>query len=76
MGEFKQHTVPSCKRSTDDLESMIIQMYQRGITTSEISELIEKMFGIYYTPQTISNMTQVLSEQVEAFHSRKNRYVM
>lgn len=76
-GEFKQHTVPSYKRSTDDLESMIIQMYQRGITTSEISELIEKMFGMYYTPQTISNMTQVLSEQVEAFHSRKiqARYV-
>ena len=76
-GEFKQHTLPSYKRSTDDLESMIIQMYQRGITTSEISELIEKMFGMYYTPQTISNMTRVLSEQVEAFHTRKiqARYV-
>ena len=76
-GEFKQHTVPSYKRSTDDLESMIIQMYQRGITTTEISELIERMFGMYYTPQTISNMTQVLSDQVEAFHTRQiqTRYV-
>jgi len=76
-GEFKQHTVPPYKRSTDDLESMIIQMYQRGITTSEISQLIEKMFGMYYTPQTISNITQVLSDQVEAFHTRsiQSRYV-
>ena len=76
-GEFKQHTVPSYKRSTEDLESMIIQMYQRGITTSEISHLIERMFGMHYTPQTISNMTQVLSDQVHAFHTRciSSRYV-
>lgn len=69
-GEFKQHTVPLYKRSTDDLESMIIRMYQRGITTSEISELIERMYGTYYTPQTISNIAQVLSDQVEVFHKR------
>ena len=69
-GEFRQQTVAPYKRSTDDLESMIIRMYQRGITTTEISELIERMYGTYYTPQTISNMTQVLSNQVEAFHKR------
>lgn len=69
-GEFKQQTIAPYKRSTDDLESMIIRMYQRGITTTEISELIERMYGATYTPQTISNMTQVLSNQVEAFHKR------
>jgi putative transposase len=31
LGEFKQRTVPSYKRSTDDLESMIIQLYRKGI---------------------------------------------
>jgi putative transposase len=45
LGEFKQRTVPSYKRSTDDLESMIIQLYRKGITTSEIADLIEKMYG-------------------------------
>jgi putative transposase len=42
LGEFKQRTVPSYKRSTDDLESMIIQLHRKGITTSEIADMIEK----------------------------------
>ena len=69
-GEYKQHTVPLYKRSTDDLESIIIRMVQRGITTSEISELIERMYGTYYTPQTNSNIAQVLSDQVEVFYKQ------
>lgn len=76
-GEFKQNTVTSYKRLTDDLESKIIQMFQEGIMTSEIVHLIEGMFGMHNTPQTISNMTQVLSDQVYAFHTRSisSRYV-
>ncbi len=34
---------------------------------SGISVLIQKMYGHHYTPQTISNMTKAMSEQVEAF---------
>lgn len=36
----------------------------------EIADLIEKMYGYHYTPQTISNMTKVVTEQVEAFNKR------
>ncbi len=44
---------------------------------SEISNLIEKMYGHHYTPQTISNMTKAVSDTVEAFNKRPlhNRYV-
>lgn len=44
---------------------------------SEIAGLIEKMYGHHYTPQTISNITKVVTEQVEAFHKRSlnARYV-
>ena len=69
-GEFKQQLIPSHQHSTQDLENMVIQMYRRGITTAEISELIEKMYGAHYTPQTISNMTKVVQDQVERFHKR------
>lgn len=69
-GEFNQQTVAPYKRSNDTLESFVIHMFQKGVTMSEISDLIEKMYGHHYTPQTISNMTKVMSEQVEAFKSR------
>lgn len=45
-------------------------MFQKGVTMVEISSLIEKMYGHHYTPQTISNMTKVMTEQVEAFSRR------
>ncbi len=44
---------------------------------SEISNLIEKMYGHHYTPQTISNMTKAVSDTVKAFNKRPlhNSYV-
>ncbi|WP_250856500.1 IS256 family transposase [Enterococcus faecalis] len=69
-GEFSQQTLPAYKRSNDALETTIIQLFQKGITMSEISELIEKIYGHYYTPQTISNITQIVSEDVVAFKER------
>ncbi|MDB7618195.1 IS256 family transposase [Enterococcus faecium] len=69
-GEFSQQTLPAYKRSNDSLETTIIQLFQKGITMSEISELIEKIYGHYYTPQTISNIIQIVSEDVVAFKER------
>ena len=70
-GDFHQHTVPRYQRNDGSLEDMVIQLYRKGITTSEIADLIEKMYGSYYTPQTISNMTKMTEELVQKFHSRK-----
>lgn len=63
--------------SNDTLEQFVIHMYQKGITTSQITELIEKMYGHHYSKQTISNLSQFVAEDVKAFHERKleNRYV-
>ncbi|MBP2898795.1 IS256 family transposase [Escherichia coli] len=76
-GEFKQQTVAPYKRSNDTLESFVIHMFQKGVTMTEIADLIEKMYGHHYTPQTISNMTQVMVEHVDAFLKRPlaQRYV-
>lgn len=69
-GEFSPVTIAPYQRTTDDLEQMIIKLYQKGITTREIADIIEKMYGAHYSAGTISNMSQTLQEQVEAFHRR------
>ena len=76
-GLFKQHTIPSYQRSSNELETTIIQLYKKGITTREISDLIEKMYGHYYTPQTVSNISKAVQDQVERFHNRpiSDKYV-
>ncbi|WP_277680298.1 IS256 family transposase [Gracilibacillus dipsosauri] len=76
-GEFKQQTIAPYKRSNDTLEATVIHLFKKGITMAEIAHLIEKMYGHHYTPQTISNISKAVSENVEAFNNRPlhNRYV-
>lgn len=50
---------------------MSIHLYRKGITTQDIADLIEKIYGCYYTRQNISNITTKLQEQVEVFHQRQ-----
>lgn len=70
IGEFHQRTIPPYKRNNDTLENSIIQMYRHGITTREIADLIEKMYGQYYTAQTVSNIARAVESNVQAFHNR------
>ncbi len=76
-GEFHQQTIAPYKRSNDTLESFVMHMYQKGVTTSEIADLLERMYGHHYTRQTISNMTKTMETQVRAFKERQlaKRYV-
>jgi transposase-like protein len=44
-GRFENHTLPAYGRHSDNLETTVIQLYTKGITTAEIAKLIEKMYG-------------------------------
>ena len=55
-GAFSQKTISSFKNANDSLEDTIKLFYQKGLTTSEISEIIEKMYGHHYSRQTVSNI--------------------
>lgn len=42
-----------------NLESTIIQLLQNGISFSEVSNLLEKMYGYHYIPQTNSSLEHI-----------------
>ena len=77
-GEFENQTITPYKRQTDTVESMIIHLYSNGMTTEEISRIIEKMYGHHYTKQTVSNITAAVIEDTAAFNQRplNNRYAV
>lgn len=52
------------------LGESIIQMYQQGMSTRDIGNFVEKVLGDTYSPTTISNVTDVLIEDIEAWQSR------
>ena len=69
-GEFHQHTMPDYKRHTDVLEQTVIKLYSKGVTTREIADLIKKMYGGYYSPAMVSNISKEMIPKVEAYHQR------
>ena len=69
-GQFHQHTLPDYKQHSDVLESTIIKLYSKGVTTREIADLIEKMYGGYYSPAMVSNISKEMIPKVEAYHQR------
>jgi len=74
--EFEPQLFTPYQRRSDWLESMIIELYQKGSTTSEIAEIIEKLYGHYYSKETISNITEATQVLVDQFKTRplKKRY--
>lgn len=76
-GEFSTKLFSPYQKICYDLGNEIIQMFKQGSTTGEISKFIEKTYGFFYSPQSVSNLTQVLQEEVEKFHKRQleKRYI-
>ena len=70
-GRFEQQLIPDYARRTDELETTIITLYRKGITTREIADLIEKIYGHHYSPATMSNISKAVADQVETFHKRQ-----
>ena len=70
-GEFENQTLTPYKRQNDTVEQMIIHLYSNGMTTEEISRIIEKMYGHHYTKQTVSNITAAVVGDIQAFNHRK-----
>lgn len=56
---------------------MVIKMYSKGVTTRKIADMVERMYGHYYSPTTVSNITKRTEHLVEEFHERrfKSQYV-
>jgi len=69
-GQFKTALIPPYTRRVDTLEQTILHLYEKGITTREIADLIEKMYGSHYSATTVSNITAVVEDQVNEYHAR------
>lgn len=66
------------KRQDDWLGSAIITLYQKGMSTRDLGKFIETILGDHYSAGTISKVTEVVREDVEAFqkHPLKKRYAV
>lgn len=74
LNQFQNALFDPYARRTDSLETTIIQLYSKGISTREIANLIEKMYGNHYSPTTISNISMNVTKLVENYHQRQFKH--
>lgn len=70
MGEFQTQVFEPYQRRDGWLEDAVIKMYQSGMSTREIGKFIEKILGTSYSPTTVSNITNVVLEDIEKWQKR------
>lgn len=68
--EFEPQLVPKGSRMSDKLEEVIISMYSRGMTTSDISDQVKEVYGVDVSEGTISNVTNRVLEHVKEWQIR------
>jgi transposase-like protein len=52
------------------LKEVSFQMYSKGLTTRDISEVMETIYGTHYSKSKISNISQGFYQQMEAWRNR------
>ncbi len=68
--EFDPIVVPKHKTISGKIESAIVGMYSRGMTTRDIEEQIREIYGVGISETTVSNITGSMLETIREWQSR------
>jgi putative transposase len=69
-GSFEPQIVKKHQTRFDGFDEKILSMYARGMTTRDIQGHLQEIYGVEVSPTLISNVTEVVSEEVKAWQNR------
>jgi len=68
--EFEPVIVPKNKRDVSGIEEKIISLYGRGLSTREIHDQIQDLYGIEISATMVSNITDTIIPKIEEWQYR------
>jgi len=76
LGEFYPKLLEAMELRSGKVEDLIVALYSKGMSTRDISDIIETIYGGSVSPQTVTNLTKGIEEEREAWIKRplKKRY--
>lgn len=69
-GKYSPIVIGKHQRTLGDLEDKIISMYAKGMTTRDIQEHVEEIYGLQISPTAVSNITDTIIEHIHQWQSR------
>src|ERR1039458_6625341 len=70
-GSFEPKIVPRHQRRLNGFDDKIQSMYARGMTTREIQGHLQEIYDVEVSPSLISEVTDAVIEEVEAWQTRR-----
>ena len=67
---FEPRIVPKHARRVGNIEDMILSLYSRGMTTRDTEAHLLEVYGIHASRELISNITDVVVDEIKAWQSR------
>ena len=69
-GTFEPQVVGKYQRHVPGFDEKILAMYAKGMTTRDIQELVQELYGVEVSPTLISEITDDLDKEVTAWRTR------
>ena len=69
-GEFEPKIVPKNTRDVSGIEDKIISLYAKGLTTRDINEQIQELYGIEVSATMVSNITDQIIPEIKEWQER------
>ena len=70
-GSFKPRILPEKRKAFFDLGEVVILMFASGASIRDVAKFLEMVYGIYYSPSSLSRLTEIAVEKIEAWRKRK-----
>ena len=70
QSSFEPQIIPKRKKDISAIDDKIISMYAKGMTTRQISETIEDIYGFEVSEGMVSDITDRLLPQIEEWQNR------
>jgi putative transposase len=67
---FQPKLVPKRKRMIDHIEDVVISLYAKGMSTEDISNQVQEIYGIALSNSSVSNITNRILIDVEEWQKR------
>jgi len=71
LGEFTPELLDKWERSTKPMDKLILSLYSKGMSTRDINDVVEKIYGKSLSPQAVSLITGEIEEERLAWEKRK-----
>ena len=69
-GDFEPKIVPKRKKDISEIEQKIISLYAKGLSTRQISEVIDDIYGFEVSDGMVSDITDNFMPKIEEWQNR------